>query len=75
MNNMKPYHDLEINAHVTIDDALTKTTQEMGELLTAFAENDEPEIIKESADLLINILSVVSHVGLEIPEVSNEFSS
>lgn len=67
MNPLKPYHDLEIDAHVTIDDALSKTTQEMGELLTAFAEHDEPEIVKESADLLINILSVSSHVGLKCP--------
>ncbi len=65
MNSLKPYHDLEIDAHVTIDDALSKTTQELGELLTAITENDEPEIAKESADLLINILSVASHMGVD----------
>lgn len=67
MNSLKPYHDLEIDAHVTIDDALSKTTQEMGELLTAINENNQPEIIKESADVLINILSVSAHMGIEIP--------
>lgn len=71
MNNLKPYHDLEIDAHVTIDDALSKTTQELGELLVAIQENDTPEIQKESADLLINILSVVGHLDLEIPEWTN----
>ncbi len=75
MHSLKPYHDLEIDAHVTIDDALSKTTQEMGELLTAIQEDNAAEIQKESADLLINILSVVSHVGLEIPEAKNEISS
>lgn len=74
MNSLKPYHDLEIDAHVTIDDALSKTTQELGELLVAIQENDTPEIQKESADLLVNILSVVGHVGLEIPEATKKAS-
>jgi hypothetical protein len=36
MNSLKSYHDLEIDAHVTLDDALSKTTQELGELLVAY---------------------------------------
>lgn len=68
MNNLKPYHDLEIDAHVTIDDTLSKTAQELGELLVAIKENNAPEIQKESADLLINILSVAGHLNLEIPK-------
>jgi adenine phosphoribosyltransferase len=65
MNSLKPYHDLEIDAHVSLDDVLSKTTQEMGELLTAIRDNNEPETAKESADLLINILSASSHVGID----------
>jgi len=74
MYSLKSYHDLEIDAHVTLDDALSKTTQELGELLTAIQENNTEEIQKESADLLVNIISVVGHVGLGIPEARNEVS-
>ncbi len=68
MYSLKSYHDIEIDAHVTLDDALSKTTQELGELLTAIQENNTIEIQKESADLLVNILSVVGHLNLEIPK-------
>ncbi len=68
MNSLKPYHHLEIDAHVTLDDVLSKTTQELGELLVAIQENNTPEIQKESADLLINIVSAAAHLGLEIPK-------
>lgn len=71
MYSLKSYHDIEIDAHVTLDDALSKTTQELGELLTAIQENNTIEIQKESADLLVNILSVVGHLNLEIPKWTN----
>lgn len=72
MNSLKPYHHLEIDAHVTLDDVLSKTTQELGELLVAIQENNTPEIQKESADLLINIVSAAAHLGLEIPKWTNK---
>lgn len=68
---LKPYHDLEIDAHVSLDDVLSKTTQEMGELLTAMKENNEPEIEKESADLLINILSMLGHLKISVTNDTN----
>ncbi len=69
---LKPYHDLEIDAHVSFDDVLSKTTQEMGELLTAMKENNKSEIEKESADLLINILSVLGHLDNDFQIEDNQ---
>ncbi len=79
MNNLlKPYHNLEIDAHVSLDDVLSKTTQEMGEILIAIEENNQPEITKESADLLINILSVMVRLDINPqtePNQNNDFGT
>lgn len=66
--SLKSYHDLEIDAHVSLDDVLSKITQEMGELMTAVSHDDAPEIQKEAADVLVNILSVAGKMDIETSE-------
>ena len=53
-------HELELDAHVSIDDAIAKAYEETHELSFALEENDSPEIQKEAQDVLINVLSVSS---------------
>lgn len=53
-------HTLELDAHVSIDDAIAKAYEEVYELSIAIEENNLEEIQKESRDVLINILSVSS---------------
>lgn len=51
---------LELDAHVSVDDAVNKAYEEAHELSIAIQENDSPEIQKEARDVLINVLSVSS---------------
>jgi len=64
------YTSLELDAHVSIDDVIGKVSQEMGELLEAIEQRDPQQIIGESRDLLINILSGSHQVGVDISSVS-----
>jgi NTP pyrophosphatase (non-canonical NTP hydrolase) len=54
------YRSLELDAHVSRDDVLSKITQEMGELMEALELDDLENIKKEAKDLLVNILSLTS---------------
>ncbi|MFZ2255196.1 MAG: MazG nucleotide pyrophosphohydrolase domain-containing protein [Patescibacteria group bacterium] len=65
MNNSLPslissQHALELDAHVSIDDAIAKAYEEAHELSVAIEENNLEEIQKEARDVLINVLSVSS---------------
>lgn len=68
MNNslstsLASYRSLEIDAHVSMEDVLSKITQEMGELMEAIEGHDDENIKKEAKDLLVNILSATSRMG------------
>ncbi|GAB0174467.1 MAG: hypothetical protein HHAS10_03460 [Candidatus Altimarinota bacterium] len=62
--SLASYRSLEIDAHVSLDDVLSKITQEMGELMEALENNDTSEIQKEAKDLLVNLLSASSRLGI-----------
>ena len=53
-------HSLELEAHVSVDDAIAKAYEEAHELSIAIQENNPEDIKKEARDVLINILSVSS---------------
>lgn len=59
---MNEYRSLELDAHVSLDDVILKAIQESYELIDAISEEDHPNIQKEAADLLINLLSVTAHL-------------
>ena len=61
-NCMNEYRSLELDAHVSLDDVILKAIQESYELIDAISEEDHPNIQKEAADLLINLLSVTAHL-------------
>lgn len=61
-NCMNEYRSLELDAHVSLDDVILKAIQESYELIDAISEEDHPNIKKEAADLLINLLSVTAHL-------------
>ncbi len=63
MNNsisskISDYHSLELQSHVSIDDAIVKVSEELYELEHAIHAHDINEIKKEAQDVLINILSI-----------------
>jgi adenine phosphoribosyltransferase len=70
---LREHKKLELQAHVSIDDVLLKINQEVAELLQVIDKNDEEEVKKESQDVLVNILSVGSHVGVLPKSDSNIF--
>lgn len=59
---MNEYRSLELDAHISLDDVILKAIQESYELIDAILEEDHPNIQKEAADLLINLLSVTAHL-------------
>lgn len=60
---LSEYQDLELQAHVSLDDVISKVTQEVSELSEAFEALDSQESEKEAADAIINILSASSKLG------------
>lgn len=69
-------HTLELDAHVSIDDAISKAYEEVYELSIAIEENNLEEIQKESRDVLINILSVSSrYIDIESLPLSSVSSN
>jgi len=63
---MKSYKTLELHVHATIDDAMHKVTQEVGEMLEAHDVNDIVETQKEAWDVIVNILSVATELWCDI---------
>ncbi len=53
-------HSLELEAHVSVDDAIAKVYEETYELSRALEAWNPEEIQKEARDVLVNILSVSS---------------
>ena len=68
---IQEYHSLELEAHISPDDAIAKAYEEAHELSVAFEENNQDEIQKEARDVLVNILSVSSrYIDIEtLPDV------
>lgn len=64
--NLQDYKALERAEHVLPDDVLNKVTQEILELLEAQALWDNSEIEAEAGDVLINILSFMEELGIEL---------
>lgn len=56
------YHSLELQAHISPDDAIAKVSEEVYELREALASHDQAEIEKEAKDVLMNLLSVSSRI-------------
>jgi hypothetical protein len=67
-------HSLELEAHVSVDDAVNKAYEEAHELSIAIQENNATEIQKEARDVLINVLSVSSRY-IDIDALTIESSS
>jgi len=56
------YKYWERNAHITPDDVLNKTTQEVIELIQALETSQEEEIFSEAGDVLANIISLAQEL-------------
>jgi hypothetical protein len=54
---LSEYHELELQSHVSLDDVISKVTQEVSELIEAFEALDMEESNKEAADVIVNVLS------------------
>ena len=67
-------HSLELEAHVSVDDAIAKAYEEAHELSVAIEADNLEEIQKEARDVLINILSVSSRY-IDIDSLIIESSS
>lgn len=67
---LNEYRDIELQAHVSLDDVLLKVSEESHELSQALWANDPMETQKEATDVMINVLSVASRfVDIEaLPE-------
>jgi len=63
---MEQYKKIELWVHATLDDAMHKVTQEIGELLEAEYLNDIPEMNKEAGDVIVNIASVAYELWCKI---------
>ena len=63
---MKSYKALELHVHATIDDAMHKVTQEVGEMLEADMQWDIVETQKEAGDVIVNILSVATELWCDL---------
>lgn len=57
IESLKTCHELELRAHVSLDDVLSKTTQEVSELVEAM------ETHKEAEDVIVNVLSASAKLG------------
>ena len=64
------YRSLELDAHVSLDDAIMKVSEENYELQIAIWEHNILEIKSEAQDVLINILSVSSRL-IDIENLSS----
>lgn len=60
---LNKYNELELQSHVSLDDVISKVTQEVSELMEAFDALEADESYKEAADVIVNILSVSSRLG------------
>ena len=59
---MERYKNLERKAHITPDDVLNKTMQEVFELMKALHGDESSEIYAEAGDVLVNIVSLASEL-------------
>lgn len=73
---ISPQHSLELEAHVSVDDAIAKAYEEAHELSLALDENNAPEIQKEARDVLVNVLSVSSrYIDIDTLLINSSSSS
>lgn len=63
LESLESCHDLELRAHVSLDDVLSKVTQEIAELVDAVESDDLAETRKEAEDVIVNVLSASSKLG------------
>lgn len=56
------HHDLELEAHISLDDVILKAYEEAQELSVALQNGDANEIQKEARDVLVNVLSVAAKI-------------
>lgn len=65
------YKYWERNAHISTDDVLNKTTQEVLELIQALELRGEVEIFSEAGDVLANVISLAMELGCNMEEIYN----
>ncbi|MEI6426213.1 MAG: adenine phosphoribosyltransferase [Candidatus Absconditabacteria bacterium] len=72
--SIKNYKQLELLAHVELDDVIIKVTQELLEMFEAKLNNDLIETQKEAGDTIVNILSASQEVGVspDAEQISND---
>jgi adenine phosphoribosyltransferase len=58
--SLHEYQSLELQAHISLDDVITKVSEEAYELREALSNNDPREIQKEAHDVLMNVISASS---------------
>ncbi len=73
LQTIESYKKNEILAHVELDDVIIKVTQELWEMLEAKMDNNLQELVKETADTIVNILSASKWVDVipDIEKISN----
>ena len=64
--HMERYKNLERKAHITPDDVLSKTIQEVLELMESLKWDESEEIYAEAGDVLANIVSLASELWCDI---------
>lgn len=68
---IQDYKKIESYSHINLDDIINKVTQEVSELIESDTAWDKIETYKESADVLVNILSVAQELNLDF-EINRE---
>lgn len=69
MNTLSEYKALERGEHISSDDILNKTTQEVLELLMALESGENHEIFSEAGDVLVNVVSLALELGCDMQSI------
>lgn len=72
VRNLERYKGVERYAHVDIDAVLHKVTQEVAELSYAQSHETLAEVYSEAGDVVVNMLSVASELGVDIWSIRDE---
>lgn len=69
MRVLEAYKTKERAEHINEDDILNKITQEVVELLEGVRNNDIENIYEEAGDILINVISFASELGIDVSDL------
>lgn len=73
-NLINDFREIELRAHVNLDDVLNKVTQEVSELVEAIISWNREETNKEAADSIVNIISASNAIWLEFEDSYGQFN-